>query len=89
MSQPEHPKDHADHDDIGCLQAIEFFYAYLDGELDDPISVAEFEHHMAHCRSCFSRAQVERMLTARLKETARPQTPATLKSRLRNLMDKF
>jgi anti-sigma factor (TIGR02949 family) len=80
---------HGDPDDIGCLRAIEAFYAYLDGELDEPESIAEFEHHMAHCRSCFSRTQVERMLTDRMKETARSKAPEALKSRLRNLMNKF
>jgi anti-sigma factor (TIGR02949 family) len=91
---PDHPDrpDHAhhgDHDDIGCLRAIEAFYAYLDGELDDPESIAEFEHHMAHCRSCFSRTQLERTLTQRMKETARSEAPEALKSRIRNLMNKF
>ena len=76
-------------DDIGCLRAIEAFYAYLDGELDDPESIAEFEHHMAHCRSCFSRTQLERTLTQRMKETARSEAPEALKSRIRNLMNKF
>ena len=37
------------HHDIGCLQAIEAFYAYLDGELEDPKSIEEFEDHMKHC----------------------------------------
>ena len=83
-----HP-DHPDHDDIGCLEAIEAFYAYLDGELADPESIAQFEHHMAHCRSCFSRAQMERLLTERMKASARTEAPAALKNRLRNLMKKF
>ncbi len=80
---------HGEHDDIGCLQAIEAFYAYLDGELESPESIAQFEHHMAHCRSCFSRAQMERTLTERMKESARSEAPEALKSRLRNLMKKF
>ena len=45
--------------DIGCLRAIEAFYAYLDGELDDPESIADFEHHLGHCRSCFSRIEMD------------------------------
>ena len=80
---------HEDHDDIGCIEAIEAFYAYLDGELDDPGSIAEFERHMAHCRSCFSRAQMERLLTNRIKESARTAAPDALKDRLRDLMKKF
>lgn len=77
------------HDDIGCLDAIEAFYAYLDDELDGPKSVAEFEHHMAHCRSCFTRAEMERLLNERLKKLARHRAPDRLKNRLRDLMSEF
>jgi len=84
-TQAEHP----DHDDIGCLEAIEAFYAYLDGELDDPESIAQFEHHMAHCRSCYSRTQMERMLNERMKASGRSTAPDALRDRLRNLMKKF
>ena len=57
--------------DIGCLQAIEAFYAYLDGELDDPESIADFEHHLGHCRSCFSRIEMEKALNERMRKTAK------------------
>ena len=93
MSRPpdthDHPHDHPDDGDIGCLAAIEIFYAYLDGELDDPKTVADFEHHMAHCRSCFTRAELEGLLNERLKYLAKHQAPTRLKNRLRNIMDKF
>ena len=82
-------KKNTDIADIGCLEAIEAFYAYLDGEMDDPQSIADFEHHMQHCRSCYSRAQVERLLTERAKEKAASRAPERLQSRLRKLMDNF
>ncbi len=82
-------KDPHQHDDIGCLEAIEAFYAYLDGELKDPQSIAEFEHHMSHCRSCYSRSEVEKLLTDRIRESARASAPAKLQDRLRKLMDEF
>jgi anti-sigma factor (TIGR02949 family) len=78
-----------DPDDIGCLEALEAFYAYLDGELEDPESIADFEHHMSHCRSCFSRAELERTLTARIRDSGKSQAPEALKTRLRNLLDKL
>ena len=78
-----------DPDDIGCLEALEAFYAYLDGELDDPESIADFEHHMGHCRSCFSRTEIERALTERIRTSGKSQAPEALKARLRNLMDKL
>ena len=89
MSRPEDPPTHQDHDDIGCLAAIEAFYAYLDNELDDPKSVADFEHHMAHCRSCFTRAELEGLLNKRLRELATHRAPDRLRSRLRGLMNRF
>ena len=76
-------------EDIGCLEAIEAFYAYLDGELTDPKSIADFEHHMGHCRSCFTRAEIERLLTERMRATANSHAPQDLRSRLRRLMKEF
>jgi anti-sigma factor (TIGR02949 family) len=80
---------HGHEDDIGCLRAIEAFYAYLDGELEDPASIAEFERHIRHCRSCYTRKEVETLLTERLKQTADAQAPAQFKDRLRKLMNEF
>jgi len=82
-------KDTHEQHDIGCLKAIEAFYAYLDGELDDPKSIADFEHHVSHCRSCFSRAEIERLLTQRIRESAESGAPKSLQNRLRDLMDEF
>lgn len=84
-----HDKDHSHEPDIGCLAALEAFYAYLDGEIDDPGSIADFEHHMSHCRSCFSRAEIEKALTAHLRKSGKSSAPATLRNRLRDLLDKF
>ena len=75
--------------DIGCLQAIEAFYAYLDGELDDPASIADFEHHLEHCRSCFSRVELEKALNERIRKTAKRESPDTLRKRVGKLMEKF
>jgi anti-sigma factor (TIGR02949 family) len=75
--------------DIGCLRAIEAFYAYLDGELDDPESIADFEHHMGHCRSCFSRVEMEKALSERLRRSAKQGSPKALRKRVGKLMEKF
>ena len=89
MDKPDQASKNPGRHDIGCLAAIEAMYAYLDGELDGPDAVADFEHHMAHCRSCFSRAQLEGFLTRRMKESAASQAPDALKARLRKLMEDF
>ena len=76
-------------DDIGCLQAIEMLYAYLDGELSDEASIARVEKHLDHCRSCYSRTQMERTLTEHIRKANRQVVPDALQSRLRKLMDHF
>lgn len=77
------------HADIGCLEAIEALYAYIDGELEDADAVSGFERHMSHCRSCFSRAEIEGLLTDRLRATADTRAPEELQLRLRRLMSEF
>lgn len=79
-------KDHT-HDDIGCLEAIEALYAYLDGELGESVSIEQVEKHMEHCRSCYSRKDVERLLTERMRQADKKRAPEALQSRLKNLID--
>lgn len=76
-------------EEIGCLESIEALYAYLDGEIRDPAELARIEHHLSHCRSCYSRAELERRLNARLGTQESPQAPEPLQERLRELMDKL
>ncbi|MEJ2298573.1 MAG: zf-HC2 domain-containing protein [Woeseiaceae bacterium] len=75
--------------DIGCLDAIEAFYAYLDGELDDAGSIADFEHHLEHCRSCFTRIEMEKILSERMRRSARQESPQALRERVNKLMERF
>jgi anti-sigma factor (TIGR02949 family) len=75
--------------DIGCLSAIEAFYAYLDGELDDPESIADFEYHLAQCRNCFSRIEMEKTLNNRIRTAAKRESPEDLRDRVSKLMEKF
>lgn len=84
-----HPSDSDEIEDIGCLEAIEALYAYLDGEVKDPHSLAAIEHHLGHCRSCFSRLEMERALTEHARRTAQSQAPAALQSRLKDLLGKI
>ena len=82
--------DHnSEHDDIGCLEAIETLYAYIDGELDDEISIEQVEKHMEHCRSCYSRKDVERALTEHLRRANRKNVPTAFRERMKALLDDF
>jgi len=87
--QAEKQMSKTERQDIGCLQAIEAFYAYLDGELEDPQDIAEFEHHMDHCRSCYSRKEIETLLTTRMRKSSKSRAPGTLQGRLQDLMEEF
>ena len=83
-------KTHEHHgDDIGCLEAIEWLYAYLDGEIDDPGLVSQVEFHLDHCRSCFSRSEMERVLAARLRDAGGAQAPNEFRARVDKLLDKL
>ena len=80
--------DHKNGDEIGCLDAIEWLYAWLDEELDEQ-SVSQLEQHISHCRSCYSRRQMELELTARMKKSTKSRAPDVLQDRLRKLIDEF
>jgi anti-sigma factor (TIGR02949 family) len=82
-------KHHHKHDDIGCLEAIEALYAYLDGELGEDVSIEQVEKHMEHCRSCYSRKDVERALTDHMRKKNRKEAPAELQARLAKMIDSF
>jgi len=85
--------DKHEHDDIGCLEAIETLYAWLDNELDAS-QLASFEHHLQHCKSCYSRAELERALTGHIRRSAgvesnksdQPAAPVSLQKRLDKLL---
>ena len=76
-------------EEIGCLESIEALYAYLDGEIRDPAELARIEHHLSHCQSCYSRAELERRLSQRLGAGGRQRAPEDLQRRLRALLDKL
>ena len=82
-------RDAGQRDDIGCLKAIEMLHAYLDGELPDATSVEDFEHHLAHCRGCCSRAEFEELVTERLRRVADERAPERLRFRMRRILEEI
>jgi len=75
------------HNDIGCMEAINALYAYLDGELGDDVSLEQVEAHLEHCASCYSRAEIEQALTEHMRNAERRVAPNALRNRLRKLMN--
>jgi len=55
----------------------------------DDVSIEQVEKHMQHCRSCYSRKDVERALTEHIRRSQKEKAPEALHSRLRKLMDEL
>lgn len=75
--------------EIDCLEAFDHLYAYLNNEITNPVDLANIEHHLSHCKSCFSRAQMERELNQRIKHSGQGEVPSSLQNRLRKLIDQL
>ncbi len=73
-------------EEIDCMEAINGLYAYLDGEMADPGTLAKFEHHLEHCHSCYSRTQLETALGQLIKKSAKDTAPEKLQTRLKKLI---
>lgn len=73
---------------LSCEEVIEKLLEYLDRELD-PAAQLELERHLETCRGCFSRAEFERRLRARVAETADVRAPESLRRRVRALVARY
>lgn len=73
---------------ITCEEVIEQLFAFLDRELDDEIS-ERIDAHLQRCRDCFTRAEFEKRLRARVREAAETEAPESLYRRIRKLVDSF
>ena len=84
----EHKHEHEhDIEEIDCLEAIDNLYAYLDGELSDEETLARFKKHLGHCKSCYSRSEMEGVINERIKENGKGKMPESLKSRITDFLD--
>jgi mycothiol system anti-sigma-R factor len=71
-----------------CEEVLRQLIAYLDREID-ATAAAEIEHHLEHCRGCFGRADFERQLKAQVRAAGMRRAPATLRARIKDIVDKF
>lgn len=81
--------DKQDIEEIECLEAIDSLYAYLDGELTDENTLAKFKQHLSHCNSCYTRSELEGVISERIKQSGIRKSPEKLKNRLNKLIDNF
>ena len=86
-SKPDENKP--DVKEIDCLEAIGQLYAYLDGELDGSVEKTQVEQHLEHCKSCYSRAQLEGAINQRLANFHKDKAPDSLQGRIKSIIDKL
>jgi len=82
-------KDKTEIREIDCLEAIGQLYAYLDGELEGSVEKTQVEQHLSHCKSCYSRAQLEGAINQRLTDFHKDKAPDSLEDRLKNIIEKL
>jgi anti-sigma factor (TIGR02949 family) len=73
---------------LSCEEVIEKLLEYLDRELDAAAQL-EIERHLETCRGCFSRAEFERRLRARVAEAGDVKAPESLRRRIRALVARY
>ncbi|MGQ0813063.1 MAG: zf-HC2 domain-containing protein [Gemmatimonadota bacterium] len=73
---------------LTCEEALRALATYIDGELDRGDQEA-VQHHIEHCKSCFSRAEFERRLKLQLAGIGHQHVNADLAGRIRALIRDF
>jgi anti-sigma factor (TIGR02949 family) len=73
---------------IGCEEALKHLLAYLDQELGSA-KRRELEQHIEICRSCFSRAEFEKLLKSQLREAGRGTVSAEFGKKIKTLLGRF
>lgn len=73
---------------IECEEAIRKLLDYLDGEIGEP-DRHQVARHLETCRACYSRAEFERRLRGLVAEAGEVPAPASLRRRVRGLMERF
>jgi mycothiol system anti-sigma-R factor len=73
---------------MSCEEALKNLFEYLDHELEGEKHQA-MDAHLHECRSCFSRAEFEKRLKARLAQSGSEAPPAELKERIRKILKQF
>lgn len=74
--------------DIDCEEVIRLLFEYLDRELD-PARSNDIDRHLERCRECFSRAEFEKKLRARVRAAAEDEAPPRLRHRVRRMIERF
>ena len=74
--------------EIKCEQALRQIFEYVDHELGEA-ERATLERHLHTCHSCYSRAEFEARLKAKLGELKKDDPDGTVRERIKNLFESF
>jgi anti-sigma factor (TIGR02949 family) len=74
--------------EIKCEQALRQIFEYVDHELGEA-ERATLERHLHMCHSCYSRAEFEARLKVKLSELKKDNRDATVRERIKSLLDSF
>ena len=75
-------------DKIHCEEVIAHMLSYLDGEID-ATKRAQIDRHLEECRGCFSRAEFEKGLRDKVRQTGEERPSPTLHARIKALIEQF
>ncbi len=73
---------------VTCEEVIEQLFAFLDQELEGDYS-AEIARHLERCRDCFTRADFEKRLRAKVRAAGTARAPDRLQQRVREMFSRF
>lgn len=74
--------------EINCEQALMRIFEFIDHELGEADHEA-MRHHLATCKSCFSRAEFERRLKEKLGALREEQASLEMSKRIKGLIRGF
>lgn len=74
--------------DLDCEEVIRQLFAYLDGELEHD-RLMNIDRHLEKCRDCFTRAEFERKLRAKVATAGQTTAPPKLRRRISGLIRRF
>jgi len=74
--------------EIDCERALKQLFEFIDRELPEDRR-DEMQHHLHTCHSCYSRAEFEARLKAKLGELKKDDPDGTVRERIKNLFESF
>lgn len=73
---------------LRCEDAIRLLFDFLDGELDHDHGEA-MDDHLNTCRACYSRAEFEKGLKERIKQTGGATASDSLHDRIKKITNDY